>query len=90
MRKNTSLTVTVRLSGALESTVTVSLLATNESAEDDDYTISPASVTILPGATVGAEFTLSALRNNLQQRNIEYFEGTEILTLEPVAIIAEG
>ena len=89
MRKNTSLTVTVRLSGALESTVTVSLLATNESAEDDDYTISPASVTILPGATV-AEFTLSALRNNLQQRNIEYFEGTEILTLEPVAIIAEG
>ena len=89
MRKNTSLTVTVRLSGALESTVTVSLLATNESAEDDDYTISPASVTILPGATV-AEFTLSALRNNLQQRNIEYFEGTEILTLEPVAIIVEG
>ena len=89
MRKNTSLTVTVRLSGALENTVTVSLLATNESAEDDDYTISPASVTILPGATV-AEFTLSALRNNLQQRNIEYFEGTEILTLEPVAIIAEG
>ena len=79
-----SITVIVRLDGALESTVTVELLPTNGNAESDDYTISPASVTILPGATV-AEFTLTA-RPDVAPT----FETTETLTLNPVATIVEG
>ena len=81
--KSDTLTVTVRLSGALESPVTVSLLATNESTDDDDYTISPAGVTIRPGVTV-AKFTLTA-----HSGTIPTFETTETLTLNPVAIIVE-
>ena len=79
-----SITVIARLDGALESTVTVELSPTNGNAESDDYTISPASVTILPGATV-AKFTLNA-RPDI----IPTFETTETLTLNPVAIIVEG
>ena len=79
-----SITVIVRLDGALESTVTVELLPTNGNAESDDYTISPASVTILPGATV-AEFTLTAPPDVAPT-----FETTETLTLNPVATIVEG
>ena len=78
------ITVTVRLDGVLESTVTVELLPTNGNAESDDYTISPARVTILPGATV-AKFTLTA-----HPDIIPTFETTETLTLNPVAIIVEG
>ena len=74
------LTVTVRLNGAvLDKTVTVELLATNDSAESDDYTISPASVTIAPGLRE-AKFTLNA-------SNDPIFEANEILTLEPVATL---
>ena len=79
-----SITVIARLDGALESTVTVELVPTNGNAESDDYTISPASVTILPGDTA-AKFTLNA-RPDI----IPTFETTETLTLHPVAIIVEG
>ena len=72
------------MDGALESTVTVELVPANGNAESDDYTISPASVTILSGATV-AEFTLTA-RPDVAPT----FEATETLTLNPVAMIVEG
>ena len=74
------LTVTALLNGAvLDETVTVELLATNDSTESDDYTISPARVTIAPGQRE-AKFTLNANVDSL-------FETDEILTLEPVATL---
>ena len=56
------LTVTVRLSRALEVAVTVELSATNESAESDDYTISPSSMMVtIPAGQREEEFILTAL-----------------------------
>ena len=74
VREGDDLTVTVRLSGALEVSVTVELSPTNGNAESDDYTISPTRATILPGDRE-VEFTLTVHEDST-------YEETETLRLK--------